>query len=120
MRVLLIVAALALLSCAPPTAPVPEPVIVYVEVPAPAPPVVEPPVVEPPAEPEPPIIEAPAWSPEPWHIYVLDKADAILYEEEAQPADYYRLRLLCWSLTAEQQCRDFPEAPWHVVGGGIL
>ena len=117
MRVLLLAVALTLLSsgligCAPPTAPVPEPVIVYVEVPTPAPPAEEPPAPEPPA--------APVWVPEPWHIYVLDKADAILYEEEARPADVYRLRFLCWSLTAEQQCRDFPADPWRVVGGGVL
>jgi hypothetical protein len=58
--------------------------------------------------------------PEPWHIYVLDKADAILYEEEARPADVYRQRLYVWGLTCELQCRDFPEDPWHVVGGGMV
>jgi hypothetical protein len=125
MKVLLLAVALTLLSCAPPTAPVPEPVIVYVEVPTPAPPAEEPPAPEPPAPPaeEPPAPEppaAPVWVPEPWHIYVLDKADAILYEEEARPEDVYRLRFLCWSLTAEQQCRDFPADPWRVVGGGVL
>jgi hypothetical protein len=121
---LLIIAALALLmGCQPqsvddliwikPQAPV--------EQPAPAPPAESPPAEAPPAvetppapEPLPPVV----WTPEPLHVYVLDSSDTILVDE-TETAESYRLRLYMWQLTAEQQTRDFPDDPWHVVGGGI-
>lgn len=72
-------------------------------------------------EPEPAAVEetVPVWTPEPWHIYVLDAAGAILYDELAEPEATYRLRYTCWSLTVEMHNLEAPADPWRVAGGGM-
>ena len=77
------------------------------------------------AEPEPapaaaPVEETvPVWIPEPWHIYVLDSAGAILVDELAQPESTYRLRYTCWALDVEQHNLEPGAESWRVVGGGM-
>lgn len=59
----------------------------------------------------------PPWAPEPWHIYILDAADTILFDyETATPTDYYYM-LQAVKMTVEIHNRDFPDK-WHYVAGG--
>lgn len=120
---LLILVALAFLSCQPPTAPVPEHEIIYVEVPVPAPPVEEPPAVEPPAEEPPAEPESPAWQPEVMHVYILDSEGTIITDYAAVDEADYRWALTAWSYNVELHNRDDLGLPgallWHLVGGGL-
>ncbi len=106
MRVLLVMGALALAACSPQIIDR----TIYVEV------AEEAPVVEQPVAPEEP---APVWVPEVWHIYVLDSAAVIQYEETAMPAGLYQSRLTCWRLQVEVENAAHPEDMWTVVGGGV-
>lgn len=127
MKVLLLIAALALLSgCQPPVSV--DDVIwvkpqVPAEQPAPAPPAEDPPAVTPPPETPPPETPAPdpvpVWEPVLLHIYVLDATDTILVDEKEDDAAQYRQRWTAWSLTVELWNRDNPHDLQHVVGGGV-
>jgi len=94
--VLLLIIALALSACAQVTAPEPEKI----------------------AE-ETAVVEEPAWQPEPWHIYILDAADAIQFDYEAATLDDYRYMLQAVKLKVELHNRDYPLDLWHWVEGGV-
>ena len=68
-----------------------------------------------PQEPQEP--EEPVWTPEPWHIYILDAADTILseYETSTLPDYYYMLQAV--KQKVEIHNRDFEDI-WHWVAGG--
>jgi hypothetical protein len=64
--------------------------------------------------------EAPAWTPEPWHIYVLDENDSIVVDELEKTPDEYAQRFYAWTLQCDvHNVTEDPEHPWHVVGGGM-
>ncbi len=61
--------------------------------------------------------EEPAWTPEPWHIYILDVADVILFDyETATLPDYYYM-LQAVKAKVEMHNRDGIDL-WHWVAGG--
>lgn len=76
----------------------------------------EPPPEEPPPEDPPP--EEPAWQPEPWHIYILDAADTILFDYEAATLTDYYWMLQAVKMKIEMHNRDFSD-PWHWAAGGV-
>ncbi len=77
----------------------------------------ESPPEEPPPEDPPP--EEPAWQPEPWHIYILDAADVILFDYEAATLtdNYWMLQAV--KMKIEMHNRDYSDSPWHWAAGGV-
>ena len=97
-------AVLLLASCVQP----PEIIIEQAVAPDPPPVVVE-------SAPEPDPVPVPP----PGHIWILDAADALVYDCEAGTwADAYLQLLRAVQLTVEDHNRDNPTAPWHYVEGG--
>ncbi len=75
----------------------------------------EPEIPTEPTEPEEP--EEPVWTPGPWHIYILDAADTILFEYETAtlPDYYYMLQAVKQKIALHN--RDHEDI-WHLVAGG--
>ncbi len=62
------------------------------------------------------VLESP-WTPEPWHIYILDAADTILFDYVAANLTDYYYMLQAVKLKVEIHNRDFVDQ-WHWIAGG--
>jgi len=69
------------------------------------------------AEPEPEEPIEPVWTPEPWHIYILDAADVIQFDYETSTITDYYYMFQSVKLKVEMHNRDYDDT-WHWVAGG--